>query len=308
MNLAPTCSQASLLADEQLFGTAPLISDWLLVEARAPLQAQALRDNPLPQEVRLHLDHLQQSMPGLRVLLIRRPGRRETFPLRAYFAHALEEPRLHTFELPDYQALLELDLPALAAGGQAALVAQPPAPARELFLVCTNGKRDPCCASHGEPAYQRLIKLAPDHAWQCSHLGGHRFAANLVYLPYGIYFGRVQPGEVPELVAACRQGRLLAERYRGRACYPPAAQAAEYYLQRSQPGLGFKNYRLQTALEEPGGRWQVGFDELSGRRHRVHLRAAPSAFQIFESCGAEDKRSRKTQYLLEALDLDESAQ
>jgi len=67
------------------------------------------------------------------------------------------------------------------------------APAREgrKYLVCTNGARDPCCAIRGAAVADALAVARPGAAYESSHLGGHRFAANLLVLPDGLCFGRL---------------------------------------------------------------------------------------------------------------------
>ena len=75
-----------------------------------------------------------------------------------------------------------------------------------IFLVCTNGKRDACCALRGRAL---MTALAADHAeriWECTHLGGHRFAGNLVCLPDGIIYGRVSADDGPRLADAYLAG------------------------------------------------------------------------------------------------------
>jgi (2Fe-2S) ferredoxin len=66
-----------------------------------------------------------------------------------------------------------------------------------------------------------------EELWISSHQGGHRFAANVLVLPTGLQFGRVDPGDAPRVVAEALSGRIELDRYRGRTCYLPAVQAAE---------------------------------------------------------------------------------
>ena len=83
-------------------------------------------------------------------------------------------------------------------------IGEPGPPA--LHLVCTNGRHDPCCADLGRPVVRALVAARAPDVWECSHIGGDRFAANLVCLPDGVYYGRVDPDGAPGLVADHRAG------------------------------------------------------------------------------------------------------
>jgi hypothetical protein len=62
--------------------------------------------------------------------------------------------------------------------------------------------------------------------WETSHLGGDRFAANVLVLPSGLLYGRVLPFAAAEFVAAAEAGEVVGALLRGRVGLPPAAQAA----------------------------------------------------------------------------------
>ena len=65
-----------------------------------------------------------------------------------------------------------------------------------LYGVCTHGRHDACCAERGRPVCAALSELRPEQTWEVSHIGGDRFAANLVVLPEGLYYGHVEPESV----------------------------------------------------------------------------------------------------------------
>ena len=101
---------------------------------------------------------------------------------------------------------------------------------RPLWLVCTNGRRDRCCAEAGRPIAAALSARWPEETWETTHLGGHRFAGTLLALPSGLALGRLDAGSA---VAACKEleaGRLPLGHARGRAGRPPAVQVAELHL------------------------------------------------------------------------------
>ena len=100
------------------------------------------------------------------------------------------------------------------------------------YLVCTNGARDPCCARLGAGVAAALERARPGRAYECSHLGGHRFAANLLVLPDGLCFGRLDMRSALALVEDLDAGRLPLEHFRGRSSYSPQQQAAEILVRR----------------------------------------------------------------------------
>src|SRR5580658_2064729 len=153
--------------------------------------------------------------------MIRRPGRRMG-PARSVYAGwtAGAEPWLRRGSRPG-----DLDLQKLAAGtapGFGVEVSEP------VFLVCTHAQRNACCARFGGPLATQLAARYPGQVFQTTHVGGHRFAANLVILPHGLYYGPVGVAEATAAISAYVRGTITPERYRGRAGQPKATQEAEY--------------------------------------------------------------------------------
>ena len=69
-------------------------------------------------------------------------------------------------------------------------------------------------------------------AWECTHLGGDRFAANLLWLPSGRLFGNLTAATTGRVVDAAVSGGVVLEHFRGRCGDPPATQAAQWLLMR----------------------------------------------------------------------------
>ena len=80
----------------------------------------------------------------------------------------------------------------------------------------------------GRAAGQPLAARYPGQVFQTTHVGGHRFAANLVILPHGLYYGPVGLAEATAAIGAYERGAVAAGRYRGRAGQPHLAQEAEH--------------------------------------------------------------------------------
>src|SRR5439155_15509297 len=122
--------------------------------------------------------------------------------------------------------------------------------------------------------------------WHCSHIGGHRFAGNVLWLPQGVVLGRVMARDASTVAATVHTGRIPLEHYRGRSGLQPVAQAAEAVL-REQLGLtGIGDVELE-GVDESVVRLRAG-----GASHvlRVHEESAPP---IVTSCGGEPEPQRR---------------
>jgi hypothetical protein len=97
------------------------------------------------------------------------------------------------------------------------------------YLVCTHGRHDACCALKGRPTASALAGLRPGAVWHCSHVGGDRFAANVLALPHGLYYGRVLPQDSAALVAAQERSEVVVELLRGRTTLALEQQAAQHF-------------------------------------------------------------------------------
>jgi hypothetical protein len=95
--------------------------------------------------------------------------------------------------------------------------------------ICAHGRHDQCCAVRGRSACKAIAAKYPDFTWECSHLGGDRFAATMLVLPEGLCYGRVDSTDSADLVRLYLQGRLDNRFLRGRTSLPHAVQAAQYF-------------------------------------------------------------------------------
>ncbi|WP_141610042.1 sucrase ferredoxin [Litorilinea aerophila] len=290
---SPYCSHVSRAVGEQIFGTAARNTRvWLALEYPRPWGAKALEESDLPAPVKERLVHLQAHVPGCRLQFIKQQANGAAAPsgIRCFVGLSREQrSQLYQIRLQEYGELLSLDLAALAAGEPVAGAEAVPGP---LFLVCTNGRRDRCCAKFGLPVYQAMAHHAGAAVWQTTHTGGHRFAATLIALPDGVCYGWLTPEDAVPLVEAHRREQIYRlDRYRGRSCYGPVVQAADYFLRRETGLLGLADLRLvdcQPAPDEPDV-WTVRFvTATDGARHQLRLRQELSPFELALSCGKEE--------------------
>jgi hypothetical protein len=262
----PICSSISLAGGEQVHATASRFRRWLLLEQPGPWGHDALLESGLRSDVGRALREIGDRL-GIRVLLIKR-RERPAGHRRCYVGYTgARERRVRSIDLDEPADLLSLDLEALAERrfeGVGTEVDEP------VFLVCTHGKHDQCCARYGAPLFRTLEHLGS--AWECTHIGGDRFAGNLVCLPHGLYFGRVPPAQAPRIAAAYAEGRIELEHYRGRSAFSPPVQAAEQEL-RVRLGLdGVDDLVLEEHVRLPGRRHLVEFVGPNGARHDVDVR------------------------------------
>jgi hypothetical protein len=223
-----TCSAQSVGRGEALLATASRVRRWLLVEQPGPWGRDAI--------VESRLDHVtarallsQGRRHRVRVLLIRRPGWRKAGDRRrVYLAHTgTDASWIERLDL-EAAALGALDLEVLGS-------TEPPGVGRpverSVQLVCTHGRHDRCCADHGRPVV-RALEAAGADVWESSHVGGDRFAANVVDLPSGVFLGRVPPEGAATMLAELAAGRVDLDHYRGRSCDEPLVQAADIAARR----------------------------------------------------------------------------
>jgi hypothetical protein len=278
------CSLRSLAAAEALAGTASTIRHWLLIEHDGPWGRDGLLDARLPEGLGGELRAFEHRTGG-RVLLIRRPVRvpeRHDGAVRA-FGVDTRDAWLGSAAVDRIEDAIRLDPRDRSTF---AAVREP------LFVVCTHGRRDPCCAERGRPVARSLAGSFPDRTWESTHVGGDRFAGNLVAFPHGLYFGRVDAAEVLEIARRYAEGRIGSlDRYRGRSSHPFVVQCAEAAL-RTQLGLDRIDDVRVTGRTRDGDRAQVTFATVRGpyglRLERV------SGVPMRLTCHASTEQSRPT--------------
>jgi hypothetical protein len=264
---------------EQLFATAPRTESWLLLEYPRAWAGKAYEDSSIPPDVKAHIGDALAQMPHSRLQMIAQGSRESLTDLTLYVIHAAwDAQHIRRFTLPTYEALLNLPLADIAAGR----VELGEAVNKPLYIVCTNGKRDVCCARHGLPIYNALRAVGAQ-AWQCNHIGGHRLAGTLVAFPHGVYYGRVTPEDVPALLAAVSHGEMLLEHVRGRACLEAVAQAAEQFVRQQTDVLALDAFQPPIITATDGG-WQAVFAERHGQTaHSVAFKETMTAFDIINN-------------------------
>ncbi len=275
MTLTPPlrCSALAEELDEPMIGTVDQRIRWLLVEDRSAWGEKAVRD-VLGAEL-----EAAAKARGMRLLLIRRrEGDPSADAVRRAILVDTETARMSVRSVTDLGALSTLLDASLEDFG--APLTDP------ILLVCTNGKRDACCALRGRALMTALTVDHAERSWECTHLGGHRFAGNLVCLPHGIVYGRVAPSDGPRLADAYLAGRLDPAFVRGRSAWPAPAQVAEADIRRRLALDGVGDVALGgVAIDDDRASVEL---EAAGTSHRITLRAARTESPRPISCHAEE--------------------
>lgn len=258
------CSDLARTLGEPLAGSTPHAALWLAIEQPGPWGPKALVNSHLDHALGTELTRRTAELP-VRALLIRRTGPHSDAgapsPRTVLVARTTGAPQLWRTVVDDPRAVLDLDLHGLLSGAEPDFGTVSPNP---VTLVCTNGRRDVCCAVRGRQAAVELTALGHD-VWESSHVGGHRFSPTVLRLPDGWAFGGAEATTLS--TAACR----------GRSALRPAAQAAELAV------LAARQVDTPVALSVV----DTGNDEfrVDGATVRVRLERVTSHRP--ESCGAE---------------------
>lgn len=218
-------------------GTASYMTSWLLIEQPGPWRADALETTLVRAFSTETLARARAA--GLRPLLIRRPGRHHLAsdqPRSVFLGNGRPGGRwLERIEISDPADLSAIDLEAVSLGqpGHGEPVTGP------LFAVCTHGTKDMCCALFGRPVAAALARRYPGRTWEVSHVGGDRWAANLLVLPDGYLHGHLTPDEAGVVAARALAGHVHPDHLRGRtSARTPWEQCAEIALRRHTGLLG----------------------------------------------------------------------
>ncbi|MBC9718377.1 sucrase ferredoxin [Streptomyces sp. TRM66268-LWL] len=286
-----TCATASRDLGEPVAGTAATATTWLLLEQPGPWGAKALTSSHLDPALGAALEAAAKDT-GVRIALIRRPGRHadshSPVERQVYAAHVRPDGAwLHSAVVTDPAQLLALDFAALGRGEVASFdteLAGGEHTGAPLALVCTNGKRDRCCALLGRPLAAELASGGASGAWEITHLGGHRFSPTLLVLPYGYAYGRLDAAAVKEVLRSVREGRIVTEGCRGNSAWDRPGQAAELAVRKA---VGECRAGALSVVRSEGAapQWQLTVAHRDGRAWSVTVVQKAAEPPRPESCG-----------------------
>ncbi|HEY5878165.1 MAG TPA: sucrase ferredoxin [Nakamurella sp.] len=236
------CAVQAAWRGDPMIGSAFPAARLLLVEQPGPWGRAGLLTSRFDSAV-AHRLVAQLERLGIRVVAIRRPGRHVADGPRRWAVVDCrpDRERITWGRFDDDHDLLELDVRGLLDPADRTVGESAPA-----YLVCAHGTHDACCAIRGRPVAAALEAHRPGTAWECSHVGGDRFAANLLILPAGLLYGRVLPDDAARLVELTDRGAVDAAGFRGRVGFSSVEQAAMAKAHEVHPEVGWRQVRVRA--------------------------------------------------------------
>jgi Sucrase/ferredoxin-like len=272
------CSDRSLERSEPLSGTGGFGERWFLVEIDGSWGQHAFLNSRLDAQLARDLVRRIETA-GMRPLAIRRPNRRaDTRRAQSSWRWAIIDTRpghesTRWGSVDDPAQLMDVPL-----DGSTGTPSDEP-----VICVCTHARHDQCCAVKGRPVATAMAAAYPDQTWECSHLGGDRFAATLIIFPTGLYYGRATADDAPQLIERYRHGLVDPRTFRGRSSSPTVVQAAESVARRELADDAIDAFAYRSTASEPGG-WRVTFNH--GDDEIVVRLAASVSAPLLTTCEA----------------------
>lgn len=248
------CSDSSLDRQDPLDGTAGYGERWFLVEIDGAWGEHALLQSRLdPALGRALVTRIERA--GIRPLAIRRTGKRaderrgQSRWRWAYVDARAGRETVRWGVVDDPRMLLEIPL-----DGTAGEESSDP-----VIAVCTHARHDQCCAVKGRPVVTALARAYPKLTWECSHLGGDRFAATMVVFPHGLFYGRVHASDAPGIIEHYRNGVVDERYFRGRSSVTNATQAAQSFARSARRDPRIDAF-APTSEERDDDSWIIRLD------------------------------------------------
>jgi len=295
-----SCSEISRNLDEDLAGTATEARYWVLLEQPGPWGARAVFESGLDAALAARLARWADDA-GARLTLIRGVGPERADeadgPRHVYLIDTATARADHRM-VSDPSEILEWTRKQAGGMGGGADEAGPASGITRdgagrgeagppFWVICTNGRRDPCCGTFGRPLARAVVAAAHGRVWESSHVGGHRFAANMVCFPHGLVFGRLDPESGAEAARRYEEGRILLDHYRGRSCLPPEIQAAEVFVRRALGVIGINE--VDVVRHSSSGDSSATTFAVDGQSVRVTVRSSAASPARPVSCQAADE-------------------
>lgn len=294
------CAQNSKDMDSPLIGTVKPFSYLFLLEYPGTFEAKAVGGSSLPSEVKDHitvgLKSISSEFGSARLLLIKnKASQAEGEKSLFVFHNDPQKPVVRRYTLERYEQLLRGSLKNLVDPKGGDPVEKP------MYLICTNGLRDKCCSKFGFPLYRNLYQKLNEpekYVWESSHVGGHRFAGNIVTLPDGCFYGFVEEKDLDSLVEHAEERKLFGEKLRGRSSLPNVGQAAELFIRQKEGDWNLSSFTWE-GIEDLGEDVITTKARFKGNPYWIKLRK--KSITVGGSCDAPDSKESST-FVLDGIE------
>ncbi|WP_457974445.1 sucrase ferredoxin [Arthrobacter sp. D1-17] len=265
------CSEGARMRGDPIAGTASHGVVWVLIEYRGGWPVNGFEGLDLEPETK-GLVLAAAKTARARVLLVRRPGRRRRQGHSRWAVLRHENSGAHRQQWGTWSR--DEDLAEIATAlNIPGSTGHPP-----VILVCTHSRHDQCCAVRGRPVGRALSERWPGLVWECTHVGGDRFAANVVVAPDGVYYGGLDAESSVATIEEHLSGRIHGEYLRGYTDLFPPQQAAVAATLRLFGPAGRNDYTVAATFRD-GDYWRIRITGLPPHPARVdvELKAQPAA-------------------------------
>jgi len=262
------CSLTTRAAGIPLAGSAPQAPAWLVVEQRIPWAARALQSQRLDPDLRALLTNVSAT-----VLFARRQD--ASGPERYWFSSAAATSGLVNGYVSELMEVLAANNPLSTLPSTL--------PGDPVLFVCANAKRDVCCAIESKPLLAQLSERID--VWQCTHIGGHRFAPTALLLPTGVVYGRLTAENAVTALDWAGRGEIVTTEARGSSWLNPLEQIADIHV-RHRFDVTHALDLVYEVHDADSGTPTITVRHLDGRSWRVGLQRRQSA-PVLEACGRD---------------------
>lgn len=215
------CAKSSLENKDGLIGTASGFNKLLLIEYNETFEDKAFVNSNIDELVKQKIQEEFIVNSDTRLLLIKRDNPKNINKINVFAIYNdYNNLSINHFMINAYSEFLEMDLEEIFKKNNYS---------DSFYLVCTNGKKDKCCGKFGMKIYKDLISKNAD-VWQCTHVGGDRFAPNIIAIPSLINYGHVENEDLQEIIDCTNKKEVYLKKYRGSSSLSLYNQAAEGFI------------------------------------------------------------------------------
>ncbi|MGG6263984.1 sucrase ferredoxin [Leptolyngbya sp. AN03gr2] len=237
---------------EELIGSAPNSSMYVLIECPLPWASKAIDSKKIPLNLRETIQKIRSIDRSIRFLLFLGESRvrSRVMVFRKVLPSGYHKREFELESIDQVAPLLEQHLNPTGLEIECY-----PSDTQDVF-VCTHGSHDKCCAKFGYPFYRQALKLVDQFQlsntrfWQVSHIGGHRFAPTIVTFPDGRYYGALDETSLSAILQRSGDIQCLNRVYRGWGILPAPIQVMEREIA-LQRGWDWFQYQVHYRILEP---------------------------------------------------------